>query len=164
MENEQKVYKEWVADGRKVILPGLDGVVGTADDEQSNEDDLDKLKEYMYKYGVITEEDYKNVSSDEIKFKFLDIADGLVISDAVKEAYNTYFKTYYKNNMDTRNGTFENKIKNKATTNYGMKNEEEYKSLAETKVGDEFETIIVNTKDESGEYTATLTLTDKSHI
>ena len=30
------------------------------------------------------------------------------------------------------------------------KNEEEYKALAEVKVGDEFETIIVNTKDESG--------------
>lgn len=97
---EQDTYKEWINDGRKKVLPGEDGILNTADDKLSEDDDLDKLKEYMKENGVITEEEYNNINSQDIAFKYLDISDGSILNQAVKDAYNTYFKTFYKEYMD----------------------------------------------------------------
>ena len=97
---EQDTYKEWIDDGRKKVLPGEDGIIDTDDDKISEDDDLDKLKDYMKQNGVITEEEYKNINSEDIDFKYLEISDGSILNQAVKDAYNTFFKTFYKEYMD----------------------------------------------------------------
>jgi len=95
LEKELDVYKKWVLDGRKIrTSAGADGKTGTDDDVYSSSDDIDKLKEYMDTAGLSYDATDSNI------FTYLDIADGIVDSEAVKESYNTVFQNYYKQKMD----------------------------------------------------------------
>lgn len=120
---EQDAYKAWTSDGKYLIDKGEDGVLGTEDDKVSDNEDIEKLKKYMAEYSVL--------KADEGVFTYLDSEDGSVKGEAVKEAYNNYFKTYYKNYMDTRAGTFEDKLKNKAESNYSMKKMDDFDENAD---------------------------------
>ena len=120
---EQDAYKEWFSEGGEQLLDEINKNQGALAEIDSNYDislDLDgdglisgndgsicknnnkaKLKKILYEYEVITQEEYDNASFDtSTAFKYVDSEDGSILTQAVKDAYNTYFKDYYKKSMD----------------------------------------------------------------